>query len=162
MVVIDKTTGFEWYWSGSAWLPLMPQIPHSTIANVVPTANEQFNGTTSYANFPASARLRVTGFIKLRADTKIICRLSNSIEMSLGGFSPDSTWTFAVNLAGSDREVGRRWQRTGDIGQQGFFKEFTGIAAGTYTVEARFKTNTASAGICGAGNCVMLEVTETL
>ena len=129
------------------------QIPHSSSTQV--TAATPVGTTLSTFN-NLQVPLSVSGFVKHRADTKLICEYAGSIvnDDALGQYE------VAINLGGVNRVIANGFS-TG--GQKSGILTITGIAAGTYTINVHYRrvnsTGTVLDGYLGARNA--LKVTET-
>lgn len=167
--VVD--VGMLTYWNGTGWAAAAiasagaGMIPHSQAVRLVPTQPASVTGNT-YQDYPpanAGGPLRVAGFVKARADTKIHVRVTGyGYAVNAAGFA----FNFAINDGTTDRDI------------QGLFPEniqqrrpiaavlpLVGVAAGTYTYTLRCKTS-AAAGVTAWATDVSdtwtMEVTETL
>ena len=139
-----------------------PPVPKSSVTNIVGSAGSNIAG--SFADLNPS--LTVAGFVKLRADTKLI------IAMSVRGFAATTAGHsifLGVRVNGVDYEIDRHFaqnspstvnvhvQLSGDVA-------VTGLAAATYTLTARmYLSNTVGRDFQIDSNCrLSMSVTETL
>jgi hypothetical protein len=165
LTVIDKTTGAMYYWTGSAWLACISEIPHMDVSRIVPTAAFNVSGT-AYADWPsvgAGGPCQVVNFYKSRADTKLIFTAEGD------GYAVNGAghrYTLAVNYGAGDVELTRWWDSGLNVhAHHGGSRAVSGIGVGSKTVTLRIKTD-AAAGItawqCDTQTTWSLKVEEVM
>ena len=129
------------------------QIPHTKATTVNSTGSE--SGSTSMVNFGVG--LSIAGFVKYRADTKLI------LEIATGVFNDDALgyYEVGISIGGTVYEMFNGYS---DVGAKSGIYELPGLAAGTYTLTAKKRCGLSSVGnvsdgTAGARNS--MKVTET-
>lgn len=137
-------------------------IPHSNAVRRVMANNNAYTNQTSYAdlsNATDKAAMDST-FTKVRADTKLLVRVSATAELTSG--SAQALFV-GLNIGGTDYDVAFRQFYTATYrGEIVGEREIPGIAAGSLAVKPRFKSESAAAVSLWAGDdFISYSVTET-
>ncbi len=131
------------------------QIPHSKTTMVAVGSTALYTNLSTFNSL--GVNLAVSGFVKYRADTKLC------VEVHTGVYNDDDLgfYEVAVLLGVTDYVMFNGYS---NLGSKSGAREISGIAAGTYTLTAKYRRGTSGIGTVydgtpAARNC--LKVTET-
>lgn len=137
---------------------LVAQIPHTSVATLVPSSQQFTVGTGSYQNYPGAGGGPLSvAFAKYRDDTTLLAR----IDISRAWNSAAGGWLMGVNINSTDYTLsGKNTQANVEATVTGEYP-ITGLSAGIYTATLRAYA-AAGAVYCDGETRMSIHVTETM
>ena len=124
---------------------ISPQIPHIMSTPITSPAGSYQQTSGTYTNFFDNASLlRITGFVKQSSVTALLVTINGMFFQSSG--AGGGLLTIGANISGTDYDLASAATNTLNSFTSASFSQViaSGLATGTYTIQARWKVDTSS------------------
>lgn len=133
-----------WIYTGSAWIPAVATPNPVGVSQAATSSGSDTTTSDTYANMAGTGAVTSFSFTKLVASTRV--RIAMSVTFFTSAITTGGM--FGVNINSTDYDVVRHSHNTAGasvhLTANGFAFVAAGLAAGTYTVQGRWKRTVAA------------------